>query len=275
MTRSLMAPRALAVFTLLAVAPAWAQEDQPKKNTESPKKGKKKKAEPAKPVEAKPVEPAKPEDTYGPTLPPAPVEAEVVKPAPKKAGWGHLMAAARLGGLFAEPFSNLGASFLVGAEIGYLLPPLPVVGEGFGVTIDVAYTQPTASGAAMDARIGANGGNYKWDVTQRETILGLTLLYRAPFIMDGKLVPYIGFGPRIFMMQTSSGGEAGSGNSIPGYNENSTQAGLGLPLGADYKIGPGRVFLEALLLYAPLNTNTTGSSSAGSISVAAGYRFIL
>jgi hypothetical protein len=50
--------------------------------------------------------------------------------------------------------------------------------------------------------------------------------------------------------------------------------GLGAPIGADFAIGPGRVFLDLTFLYAPFNTNITGSGSVGTFNLADGYRML-
>ena len=227
-----------------------------------------------------PVETKVPDDepVYGPVWPPpAPAAAEVVVQAPPRYRFtrGQFIAGARVGGAFAQPFSNLGASFLVGVEVGWALPRLPGVGSGLALTIDLAFTQPGASGTATDPCLAQNTGIYSWDVTQRELSLGLNLIYRVPFLMGGRLVPYVGFGPRLFFLETRLAGFAGSANALTPYSETSTRAGLGVPLGADFPIGPGRVFLEAMLLYAPFNHNLTGESNAGMITIQAGYRFLL
>ena len=258
----LAVPAALAILISIALAP--------------PAHAKKKKLPKPAPVETRTVEP---ESDYGPQWPPpAPVVAapEVVVEQPRyHFTRGQLIAGAKAGAAFAQPFSNLGASFLVGVEVGWALPRLPGIGSGLAVTIDLAYTQPGASGAGIDSRLAPNAGHYGFSVTQRELSLGFTALYRVPFLLGGRLVPYAGIGPRIFFLESKTSAEAGSGNTLPGFSETSTRVGLGVPLGADFPIGPGRVFLEAMLLYAPFNHNLTGDSNAGMITVQAGYRFLL
>jgi len=215
------------------------------------------------------------------TAPPPPAVAATVEappPAVEKRDRGAFVLGVKGGGLFPEAFSPLGPSFLVDVEIGWILPFLK---RGIAITIDGAYTQPTAQGGPItDPRITSNNNMYSWDITQREVIIGLTLSYRMTFIGEGKLVPYIGVGPRLFLLQTQacpSGGQcaAGSGNPIAESDEQSTKVGVGVPLGIDYLVGPGRIFLEAQLLWAPIDHRTTGDSSVGSITAALGYRLTL
>ena len=244
---------------------------------------KKKKKSPS-PSVAAPIKPqAEPGEVYGPQWPPpAPRAASddtVVRTAPPRTriDWksGRILVGARAGGAFAQPLSGLGSSFLVGVEVGWVLPALPGVGRGLALALDLAYAQPGASGDLTDPRLTANGGSYHYDVAQRELSLGLTVLYRLNRLLDGRLVPYAGFGPRLFFLQSATSGSAGAGNDFASYHEQSTRIGFGLPVGADYAIGPGRVFLEAMLLYAPFNHNVTGASNAGALTLDAGYRFLL
>jgi hypothetical protein len=256
-----------AAALLLGAVPAHGQSSDGKK---------KKKADTAAPAAAPSSRVQDDPDTdYGPkteaqALAPPPA-AVVTRPPRVKLGRGRLMVAVRAGAALPEVVSNFGPSFLVGAEVGWVLPRLPVVGEGLAVTVDFAYSQPEAGGNVDAAAPGCPG--CKWNVTQHEASLGLTVLYRAPFVMQGKLVPYIGIGPRLFMLDSSASVQPGSA-SVASFHETSNKIGMGLPLGADYALGPGRIFLEAMFLYAPFNHNVTGSTNAGAITIEAGYRML-
>lgn len=227
------------------------------------------------PTPAPASKPAAGGDDFGPQLPPPPpaADAEVTKKPAFELTRGKILVGAKAGAAFAQPF-GLGASFLVGVEAGWVLPKLPGIGEGLTLAVDLAYTQPETGGDALDTRVAANGGAYHWSITQRELTLGITVLYRVPFLLEGKLVPYIGIGPRFFFLQQATGGQAGDGVSLAGYTEQSSRTGLGVPLGADFVVGPGRVFVEAQFMWAPQNTNVTGAGSAGGVTAAAGYRFL-
>jgi hypothetical protein len=70
-------------------------------------------------------------------------------------------------------------------------------------------------------------------------------------------------------------GEAGTGNMITETLEQSTKVGFHVPLGVDYLLGPGRLFVEAQLFWAPIDHRSTGDSSVGAISAELGYRLFI
>jgi outer membrane protein with beta-barrel domain len=179
---------------------------------------------------------------------------------------GEVLVAAKVGGLFAEPFSHLGASYLVDVEIGYALP---VLKHQLAIAIDGAYTAPEASGGGTNAQVASGG--YTYQLQQREGILGLTLYYRHPI---GRVTPYIGVGPRLFLLQSEVDGAAGT-TPIHTSSEVSTKAGVGAPLGVGVRLGPGDLFLEASVLWAPIDHRITGDTNTGALTVSLGYRFVL
>lgn len=179
---------------------------------------------------------------------------------------GQLLVAAKVGGLFAEPFSKLGASYLVDVEVGYALP---VWKHRLAVALDGAYTAPEASGSGADAQV--QSGMYSWHLQQRQGILGVSLFYRHPL---GRVTPYLGVGPRLFLLQSEIDGASG-GATIHQSSEVSTKVGVGVPLGVGVRLGPGDLFVEASLLWAPIDHQITGDSSTGAITASLGYRFVL
>lgn len=257
---------------------------------DAPAKKKKKKgsstAEPAAPVEPAPAShepvygPQLPDDSYGPQLPQEPSLAHdnILKPTaePFHFGRGRILVGAKFGGLFS--FGGFGASFYAGVEVGWALPKLPVIGETLALVVDLGYSQPGASGTVTDPRV--DGGSYTWSVTQRELMLGINVMYRATWVKTakleaGRLVPYIGIGPRIFFLQSVTGGTTAKGGALPSTSEQSTRVGVGVPLGLELGLGPGRIFLEAMILWAGFEHNVTGPANLGAITVSAGYRFLL
>jgi hypothetical protein len=117
-------------------------------------------------------------------------------------------------------------------------------------------------------------GSYTYSMTQRELMTGLTVMYRLTMIMNGRLAPYLGVGARLWFNQTLVTGMSGS-NVISESREQSMRVGLSVPIGVDYGLGPGRVFFEALMFWAPIDHQITGESSTGSISALLGYRLWL
>jgi hypothetical protein len=214
----------------------------------------------------------------------APAGAPASTPAPSTAGdavathelapphdRGAVIIGLKAGGTFSEPFSPLGPSYLVGVELGYLLP---FAHRSIAILVDGAFTEPGASGGTTDPRVTSNGGAYTWNLTQREVLIGLTLMYRL-HIGTGRVAPYIGVGPRVWLLQSKLVGEAGAGNPISESNEQSTKFGVSAPLGVDIGLGPGRLFIEAQVMWAPIDHRSTGDSSVGAINGALGYRLLL
>ena len=187
-------------------------------------------------------------------------------PPPKK-DRGEIQLAVKVGGLFSEPFSALGPSYLVDLELGYVLP---VWRHHLAVSLEGAYTAPTADGKQSDARLDASGGSYAWHLEQREAILGVTFFYRHPI---KRFIPYVGIGPRIFLLQTRVQGQAGA-SPIDLSTETSTKIGAGIPIGCGFVLGPGHLFAELGLILGNIDHTTTGNVAVGvsSITLALGYR---
>jgi opacity protein-like surface antigen len=224
-----------------------------------------------------PPPPDNPAPPPGGTPTPGPDNTLVGSVQTEKPDRGAFILGVKFGGLFAEPFTSnhLGPSFLADVEVGYVLPYLK---RSFGLMIDVGYTQPEASGDQTDPRIVTTDmmpNAWHFDLTQRELLLGLTVVYRMTFIGSGRIAPYIGIGPRLWLLQTKVEGTAGANNPISESTEQSTKVGLSVPIGVDFEIGPGRLFLEGQVLWAPVDHRTTGDSSVGALTIEAGYRFFL
>jgi hypothetical protein len=198
----------------------------------------------------------------------APSEPVVVEaPAPKKRDRGEFLVAVKVGGLFPQAFSRLDSSYLVDLEVGWALP---VLRHHLAITVEAAFTDPEADGRQADPRLDAAGGMYSWHLEQRELILGVNLIYRHPI---GRLTPYVGVGPRLFLLESKVSGKAGTAK-IATSSEQSTTGGAGIPVGLGIRLGPGDLFLEVALNISPITHTTTGDSNTGSISLALGYRLI-
>jgi hypothetical protein len=137
--------------------------------------------------------------------------------------------------------------------------------------LDVSYTVPHKDGTASDARI--IGGSYSWELTQKELVFQPTFLYRITGVA-GDLVPFVGIGPRIYLLETVVEGKAGDAK-IMETKEHSTKFGVGLPLGIEYELGPGGLLAELLFQYGPLNHTITGSTNLGGATLQIGYRALL
>jgi len=215
------------------------------------------------------VRAAEPADPNPPPTAPPPAEvkpeAEVEAPTDGTSGRGAFLAGVKVGGFVA--FSKLGPNARVAAEVGYVLPWLK---EAFAVTVEVAYASPQSSGVQEgDPRVG---GSYNWHLNEQQLTVMPNLVVRLT--MFGRVVPYLGVGPRIYMLQSTTKGDVG-GNPILETKEQSTKVGFGAPLGVQFKLGPGALNVELLTEWGPLDHTATGNSNTGAETLQIGYRFLL
>ena len=167
----------------------------------------------------------------------------------------------KLGGIV--PFAGLSPFPSAGVELGWVLPPLQ---RRLALVLAVDYTQPTASGTEMDPRV--TGGSYTWSLTERELALMPALIYRATMVT--RFTPYAGIGPRILFLQSTIGDDGAP--AFSDTTEVSTKIGVGVPLGAEIRLGPGRLLVELLLQYGALDHVATGDSHTGAAGLSVGYR---
>lgn len=205
------------------------------------------------------------ESVAAPAPAPAPATEEPrAEEAPK--AHGGLLAGAKVGGLLS--FGGLEPNARVGLELGYVFPWLD---RSFAFLIDADYAAPKSSGTqAGDPRV--QGGSYDWHLTEQILAIQPTIMYR--FTKLGRVVPFVGVGPRIYMLRSTVRGAVGS-VEIPETTEQSTKVGLGVPFGAEIKLGPGALIGELLFEYGSLDHTATGDSNTGALSLALGYRLLL
>jgi hypothetical protein len=197
-----------------------------------------------------------------PAPPPLEEPRAVEAPKPK----GGLLAGAKVGGLLS--FGGLDPNARVGLELGYVFPWLD---RGLAFLVAADYAAPKSSGTQTgDPRV--DGGTYDWHLTEHILAITPTVMYR--FTKLKAVVPYVGVGPRIYLLKSTVRGAVG-GVEIPETTEQSTKVGLGVPLGAELKLGPGALIGELLFEYGSLDHTATGSSNTGALSLALGYRLLL
>ncbi len=195
-----------------------------------------------------------------------PASAEQPRAEDKAPARGGLLAGAKVGGLLS--FGGLDPNARVGLELGYVFPWME---RSFALLLDADYAAPKSSGTqAGDARVA--GGTYDWHLTEQMLTLMPVAMYR--YTKLGRVVPYVGIGPRIYLLRSTVRGAVGS-VEIPETTEQSTKVGFGLPFGAELKLGPGGVIGEFLFEYGSLDHMATGNSNTGALSLAIGYRFLL
>lgn len=180
---------------------------------------------------------------------------------------GAALLGVKVGAFLPQAFQDqLSTSYFLELEGGYLLP---FVHRMFGIVGSFSVSMPTTHGSVTDARVP--GGSYTYDQTTQQFQLGLTFVAKVPI---GRFVPYVGVGPRLFIVRTPSNGATTAGTAIPESVEQSQEVGVGVPVGLDFLLGPGRLFAELQLLYAASSQLSTGPGTFGSLTAAAGYRFV-
>jgi len=123
------------------------------------------------------------------------------------------------------------------------------------------------------ARDGAGGVGGALLLASKVDGLASSFFYRLPSLVT-RLTPYAGIGLRIYFLESVVRGTAG-GQSFQDTPERSTKLGFGVPLGAEFQIGPGGLFGELYPQWAPLKHATTGNSHLGGMSLFVGYRAAL
>jgi len=179
--------------------------------------------------------------------------------------------AGKLGGIAS--FNGLDPFVQGGLELGWVFGG---TGRSLAALLQVEYSAPPASGEQTEedfdpARVP--GGMYGWELVQKELVFQPTFMYRLTALSDS-ITPYGGIGPRLYLLQSVVSGRAGD-ETIGETRESSTKFGLGIPLGAELALGPGGLFAEFLLQWAPLDHDTTGDTHLGGASLFLGYRALL
>jgi hypothetical protein len=184
---------------------------------------------------------------------------------------GALLLAAKFGGLAS--FNGLSPFPSVGLEAGYFFGG---TGGHIAAALAAEYTAPSSSGTQTEAfspeRIPGEGTS-RGELRQKELVLQPTFFYRLPRLVPW-LTPYVGIGPRIYFLESVVRGSAG-GQSFQDTPERSTKLGFGVPLGAEFELGPGGLFAELFPHWAPMKHATTGDSHLGGMSLFVGYRAAL
>lgn len=166
------------------------------------------------------------------------------------------------------PWNGLGANAVGAVQIGYVLP---FVRRSFGLLVDVAYSVPRTAGNQADARVAASGA-YDWTITHQQLTVTPHVTYRVPYF--GRVTPFVGIGPRIYLDRSTVEGAAG-GSTISPTTERSTKVGFGIPVGVDLAVGPGAFLAEVLFEWGRIDHTATGLASSAGSSFQLGYHFLL
>lgn len=186
-----------------------------------------------------------------------------------------LVAGAKLGGGFGQPFGELGTTFIGELELGFTLPPL---GRSIEIFLAGQYAAPTTEKKGIADKSGPGGesrlpGEWKYSLTERQAILTLGGLYRLP-LATPLFRPYIALGGRAYFLRTEVNGSAG-GESFGGNEETATKFGFYGALGGELHFGPGAVLLEVQTGYAAVDGFVLRDTNVGSLNAALGYRLFI
>ncbi|MBI4508042.1 MAG: outer membrane beta-barrel protein [Deltaproteobacteria bacterium] len=157
----------------------------------------------------------------------------------------------------AIPTSKLDATWLGAIDLSFRLP---ILGRHLAVAAEVSYLEPNESGAGASQV----AGDYDYDLDQRVLTISLDALALVPV---GRLTPYAGVGYGAYFLRAKM--DAFSQENT----ETQTRAGLQLRGGLGYRLGPGDLVGEVRYHFVDLEFLSTGSSNAGAVTVAGGYRF--
>ena len=178
---------------------------------------------------------------------------------------GALVLGAEVGGIFPQPFSELGTHVVVGVDVGYRLA---LWKQRLEIMLGVGYSPP--QNTFTESRVE---GKYEGELVQQELAfsLGPRLRLNPPteaWNLTGAL------GPRLFLLRSLSNGSR-DGEPFMEYTEQSTQIGFFVALGGEYNLGPGALCLDLDFGWSPLPHQITGDVSTGNIAATLGYRFFL
>jgi hypothetical protein len=186
---------------------------------------------------------------------------------------GGPVVGAHLGASFGQPFGDLGTGFAGQLEFGWVLDLPAPIDRDFQLVLAGQYAGPSASGdgAEPDPRL-PGGSALSYDLTERQAIVDLGVLYRLPF--GATIRPTAGLGARMFLTRTELTARAG-GSTIPAREETATHFGLFASGGAEWSLGPGAISAQVQLGYGGETGGTIRNANLGSLAVLAGYRHFL
>jgi hypothetical protein len=119
-----------------------------------------------------------------------------------------------------------------------------------------------------NACVQPDAGRYTYDLNEQLVRIGIPVGYRF-LPPDTIVVPYVTIIPALFLLRATS-------TAFESENEQTdTQPGVHALAGAQLRLGPGALHLEAGYQYAPIEHSIMGDTSLSSVLITLGYRFIL
>ncbi|WP_224248783.1 hypothetical protein [Hyalangium gracile] len=166
-------------------------------------------------------------------------------------------------GFFKSTTPLSGAPFFA-VEVGYLTPLLD---RRLAIVLEGNIHQSDVSGTLSDPLLTRGDENYR--LTEREMALLLSAVYRFEGAL-GSLTPYAGLGPGLYLHQATAQGFGGT------TVEKEGTLGFQLLGGAELRLGPGGLFLEAHYHFTQVDFLSTGNVNVGGFLAASlGYRLRL
>ncbi|MDB4954787.1 MAG: hypothetical protein JWO36_2356 [Myxococcales bacterium] len=160
--------------------------------------------------------------------------------------------------------SKLGPFVIGGLQVDVATP---IAAHRLLVGVDLSVTRPSYDASAMDPRIPSGAGMYT--IKETELVVGLVATYRLSS-GERSFVPWVGGGPVLHMLKTNE-----TTTLAPGDNTaTSTELGVEVFGGADLRVGKGFLVGDLRLVYSKLDHPLTGSTNAGKVGIAVGYRFV-
>jgi hypothetical protein len=165
---------------------------------------------------------------------------------------------------FFKSTTPLGGAPYLALEVGYVTPLLQ---RRLAIVVEGNFHQPKVSGTLSDPQLTL--GDQEYSLTEREIALMLSAVYRFEGAL-GSLTPYAGAGPGLYLHHATA--QAFGATTV----EKEGTVGLQLLGGAELRLGPGGLFLEAHYHFTRVGFLTTGSVNVGGFLAASlGYRLRL
>jgi hypothetical protein len=165
---------------------------------------------------------------------------------------------------FFKSTTPLGGAPFFALEAGYVTPLLE---RRLAIVAEVNFHQPKASGTLSDPNLTL--GDEEYQLTEREIAILLSAVYRFEGAL-GSITPYAGVGPGLYLHQATA--QAFGATTV----EKEGTVGFQLLGGAELRLGPGGLFLEAHYHFTKVGFLTTGSVNIGGFLAAGlGYRLRL
>lgn len=166
-------------------------------------------------------------------------------------------------GFFKSTTPLAGAPYLA-LEVGYVTP---LLNRRLAIVVEGNLHQPKVSGTLSDPLL--TRGDEQYQLTEREIAFMLSAVYRFEGAL-GSITPYAGAGPGLYLHQATA--QAFGATTV----EKEGTVGLQLLGGAELRLGPGGLFLEAHYHFTRVDFLTTGKVNVGGFLAASlGYRLRL